>query len=92
MLIDEAGRGTVPMLLVSQGESRPQVLGYLDRARLTTAGIHLDERNSLGRALDIHALPTTLFIDARGRIVRRHTGEISRAAVRDGIDALTGGR
>jgi thiol-disulfide isomerase/thioredoxin len=90
MLIEEAGRGTVPVLLVSQGESRPQVLGYLHQARLTTAGIHLDERNSLGRALDIRALPTTLFIDAEGRIVRRHTGEISRAAVRDGIDALTG--
>ena len=30
-------------------------------------------------------LPTTLFVDAKGRIVRRHSGEISRAALADGL-------
>ncbi|WP_336979552.1 TlpA disulfide reductase family protein [Altererythrobacter fulvus] len=85
MLADEAGRAQVPILLVSQGEDSRIVNAYLARQGIESDAVLLDHASGLSRALDSTALPTTFFVDGQGRIVESHVGELSRAALADGI-------
>lgn len=85
MLAEEAGRAGVPVLLVSQGEASGTVAAYLRREGIADEAVLLDGGSALSRALGSTALPTTLFVDAEGRIVETHVGELSRAALADGI-------
>jgi thiol-disulfide isomerase/thioredoxin len=48
---------------------------FLEKLGTRRIGIHLDTRMELTRALGIQGLPTTLLIDADGRIVGRLVGE-----------------
>lgn len=50
----------------------------------------LDAGHDLLPELDIVGLPVTLFIDAEGAIVDRHSGELDEAALRAAIDELWG--
>lgn len=81
MIVDVARSSPVPILLVNQGEAAPTIRSYLSRDELRTDAVRLDPTGALGRAIGSAALPTTLFIDAEGRIRRVHVGEISRAAL-----------
>lgn len=81
MFIDVAAGADMPILLVNQGEGPDQVRGYLEREQLSGASIRLDPPGALGQAAGVRAMPTTLFIDAQGRIQRSHAGEMSRAAL-----------
>ncbi|TKV42624.1 hypothetical protein A0U87_17210 [Sphingobium sp. MP9-4] len=81
MLIEVAAQSDVPILLVNQGEDAAQVRAYLERERLSPASVRLDLEGTLSQATGSRAMPTTLFIDAEGRIQRTHAGEISRAAL-----------
>ncbi len=81
MLIDVAAQSDVPILLVNQGEDAAKVRAYLERERLSAASVRLDPKGTLSQVTGSHAMPTTLFIDAEGRIQRTHAGEISRAAL-----------
>lgn len=81
MMIDVAAGSDIPILLVNQGEDVSRVRDYLAREGLADASIRLDPLGALGEAIGTRAMPTTLFIDADGRIRRTHTGEISRAAL-----------
>lgn len=86
MLVDVAEqRSDVNVLLVNQGESRAQVRSYLEEVGLAGHAVRLDPESRTSRALDVRAFPTTLVYDARGRLVMRRAGEISRAAVRQAI-------
>lgn len=71
----------VPILLVNQGENASQVRAYLRRTGLSSENILLDEQLTFAEATGGGALPTTIFVDANGRIRRTHAGEISRAAL-----------
>jgi thiol-disulfide isomerase/thioredoxin len=81
MMIDVAAGSDIPILLVNQGEDVSRVRDYLAREGLADTSIRLDPLGALGEAIGTRAMPTTLFIDADGRIRRTHTGEISRAAL-----------
>ena len=85
MLIAEAATTDVPILLVDQGEGSHKVSSFLAQERLSDAHVLLDNPQRLMAAMGTRALPTTLFVNARGEVVLTWTGEISRAALRDGI-------
>ncbi len=85
MLAEEAGRAGVPILLVSQGEDARIVRAFLKREGIAGDAVLLDRTSGLSLALGSTALPTTLFVDRQGRIVETQIGELSRAALADGI-------
>lgn len=88
MLAEVAASSEVPILLVNQGEPANQVERYLAETGISSADIALDEAGALMRGIEGGALPTTLFINARGEVVETHLGEISRAALLDQINRL----
>lgn len=88
MMIEVADGSDIPILLVNQGEDVSRVQDYLAQEGLADASIRLDPPGALGEAIGTRAMPTTLFIDAEGRILRTHTGEISRAALLSGLRDL----
>ncbi|MCZ2103615.1 MAG: TlpA disulfide reductase family protein [Comamonadaceae bacterium] len=72
----------VRFLWVNQGEDTPTARRYaLGRHELPAADVLLDDTSQLGRMIGSHALPTTLFYDARGRLVATRTGELSAATL-----------
>jgi thiol-disulfide isomerase/thioredoxin len=85
MLIHAAAASDVPIRLVDAGESKATVGAFLRREGLGGDAVLLDETQALMRAASSDVLPTTLFIDASGRVRRVEQGEISRAALAEGI-------
>ncbi|MFZ3484627.1 prolipoprotein diacylglyceryl transferase family protein [Sphingomonas sp. 3-13AW] len=85
MLIDVAKGSKTPILLVNQGEDIAQVRAYLQRSGLAEDSVRTDPLSNFAQRIGSRAMPTTLFIDASGRIVRTHAGEISRAALLAGL-------
>lgn len=80
-------RPQVPIVFVNQGEDEARVRGFL--AKLPPLDhVWLDRESSVGRAVASSGLPTTVFVDAQGRIGRVHLGVMNRAALRARIDAL----
>lgn len=79
----------VDIHFINQGESPDLVRQYLLREGIDIAPI-LDPGSSMMRHARTQGLPTTLFIDAEGRIRASHLGEISRAQLLDGIGEIGG--
>jgi thiol-disulfide isomerase/thioredoxin len=77
----QAGNPDVNFVFVNQGEEHPAVVEYLSRQRLVLRNVLLDPQGSAGAALGSGALPTTLFFDARGRLVSARLGELSSATL-----------
>lgn len=88
MLIDEAATSSVPVLMINQGETQEQVARFLEREGLPADMILLDPGQELSAGLGSRALPLTVFVDGRGFIRKRHVGEISRAALLEGIERI----
>ena len=81
MMIDVASGSKLPVLLVNQREAPAAVSAFLKRENLSAASITVDPGGTLSEVTRAQALPTTLFVDAAGRIRAIHAGEISRAAL-----------
>jgi len=71
----------VRFILLNQGESADEVRAYLASAGLAPANVLLDPSSSASEAFDARALPTTVFLDAEGRLVERHLGELTAAGL-----------
>ena len=78
----------VPIVLLNQAEQQSQVQRYLHDEGIDPALVLIDPAGRFAAEVGATALPTTLFVDAKGRIVRTHSGEISRAALLSGIREL----
>lgn len=78
----------VHFVFVNQGEDAATIAGFLKQHALPPDRLAHDPAQELGRALDVRGLPTTLFVDAQGRIVHRHVGELSRASVAAQVQSL----
>ena len=76
---------TSPAFSVDEGEPLDTALRLMAERKVTGTHVFLDHSGRTGDAAGGLVLPTTLFVDAKGRIVRRHSGEISRAALADGL-------
>lgn len=83
-----AARPAVPVLLIDQGETSEAVKSFLATKRLTSPHLLVDHSQDFSRAIGSGALPTTVFVAGNGMIRDSHAGEISRAALDDGIDGL----
>lgn len=78
----------VPILLLNQGEEPSQVQHYLRKEGIDGGRVLIDRNGGFAGTVGATALPTTLFVNPDGRIVRTHSGEISRAALLSGIREL----
>jgi len=87
MLAAAASRkGSIPILLANQGEAPEMVAGFLQRERIGKAQIALDPDRVLSRTFETVGYPATAFVAADGTIVQVQLGELSRAALADGIN------
>ena len=78
----------VAVLLVNQGEDQHLIQRFLQGEGLSTGHILLDRGASLMRLSGSSGLPTTFFVRADGVIEEAHMGELSRAALLQGIEDL----
>lgn len=85
MLVEVAERSAVPVLLINQGEDVSVIRKFLEREGIRSGMILLDPDQSLSAAAGSRALPATFFVGADGMIHKIHVGEISRAALTNGI-------
>lgn len=90
MLIDVAEESSVPILMINQGEDQVRVLSFLQSEEIPSDMVLLDTEQTLSVSMGSRALPVTLFVDAGGMIQESHVGEISRAALLDGIAQIEG--
>jgi thiol-disulfide isomerase/thioredoxin len=85
----QRARSDVAFVFVDQGESAAAVQAFLARQQLPLRNVLLDPGSSASRQLGQRALPTTLFFDARGRLVATHVGELSPATLQSRLEAIT---
>lgn len=71
----------IGVVFVNQGEHPAVVEQFLNNQSLHLDNVVLDSRGMLGNLVGSRALPTTLFVDAKGRLVDAHLGELSRATL-----------
>jgi len=86
MLDAAASRSGVPILLADQGEDPATVSAFLKRERIGADHVALDSARLLSNAFQVAGYPATAFVAADGTIVQLQLGELSRAALADGID------
>ena len=89
----QADRADVNFVFVNQGEAPAAIAGYLGRNGLADLrNVLVDERRQAGLALGgQNALPTTLFYDARGRLVETRIGALSPATLAQQLAKLREG-
>ncbi len=84
----QARESAVGFLFVNQGETARAVQAYLAAQGLSLQEVLLDPASALGPAVGTGGLPTTLFYDARGRLLDAHFGVLNAAAVQARLTAL----
>lgn len=84
----QATRPDIHFVFLNQGESPEKVTAYLARSGLPLRNVLLDSRGEAGKSLGHRALPTTLFFDARGRLVDTRVGELSEASLAERLARL----
>ena len=78
----------VHFVFIDQGERAETVQDYLNQRHVQLEHSLLDLRGEAGDMFRVVGTPTTLFFDAEGQLVKRHVGEISRAALQDQIKRM----
>jgi thiol-disulfide isomerase/thioredoxin len=84
----QAAHPQVHFVFLNQGEAAAKVQAFLAGHRLQLRNVLLDEEGEVARRLGHRALPTTLFFDARGRLVDTRVGEVSRASLAERLQRL----
>ena len=84
----QAANPDVAFFFVNQGEDAPAVRRYLEGEKLALANVALDPARQVARAAGASGYPTTLFYDARGRLVARQMGELSKAKLAEHLDTF----
>jgi thiol-disulfide isomerase/thioredoxin len=81
----------IGFVFVNQGESAATVRAYLASLGRPLHGVLLDPGSTLGPAVGSRGLPTTLFVDSRGRVVDAHFGLLNAAALQSRLRRLQPG-
>ncbi len=76
-------RGDVAFVFLNQGEDPARVQAWLQRQGLVLANVLADPLRQASAHFKQQGYPTTLFFDARGRLVSRHLGALSAATLDD---------
>jgi thiol-disulfide isomerase/thioredoxin len=77
----QAAHPDLNIVFVNQGEEAATIAAFLDRQGLALRNVLVDPQILTGTALGHHALPTTLFFDADGRLADTRIGELSQATL-----------
>lgn len=84
----QAAHPEVNFVFLNQGEDPKTVQRWLRSQRLTLENVLIDERRQASAAFDQKGYPTTLFFDARGRLVSTRVGELSTATLEERLRLL----
>jgi cytochrome c biogenesis protein CcmG/thiol:disulfide interchange protein DsbE len=85
---DYAGR--VAFIGVNHQDGRAEALDLLAETGVTYPTVY-DPQGVIAYDYDLFGMPTTVFIDANGRIVGRHTGELTQADLRATLERILAG-
>nr|WP_027830188.1 TlpA disulfide reductase family protein [Marinobacter sp. HL-58] len=87
VLEDAQGRYPgVNFVFANQGEDPETISRFLSEQNLDLDHVLSDRQGGFGRATGSQGLPTTLFYNARGKLVDSHMGELSRASLARGLE------
>lgn len=78
----------VRFVFVDAGESADTVRRFLADQPLTPQHVLLDSSGAFGAHYNVRGYPTTLFIDARGRLRDTHLGELSAATLAESLQRI----
>jgi cytochrome c biogenesis protein CcmG, thiol:disulfide interchange protein DsbE len=78
----------VAFLGIDRQDFRPDAQAFLRRAGVTYESAY-DRDGELDDAYRLRGMPTSVFIDAGGRVVDQVTGPLTRARLDDALKALT---
>jgi thiol-disulfide isomerase/thioredoxin len=78
----------IRFVLVNQGEDQATVGAAASQWRIPEALLALDQDSAVSTALGVRGFPTTLIVAADGRILARHTGEVSGASLAALVEAI----
>lgn len=84
--IDRPG---VNFVFLNQGESANKVGAWLQARKLPMRNVLMDGDRQAAAAFKQRALPTTLFFDAKGRLMSMRIGELSAATLTEKLQTLT---
>jgi len=87
--VDLDGLGAVVPVPVAEDDEQDPALDLAARAGLTYPSA-FDPNGSLDGPYRLLGTPTTVFISPTGRIVDRHTGQLSRARLDGALQRLFG--
>ena len=73
---------------IDRQDYKPDALTFAQKTRVTYP-LASDPDATLDGSYRLRGMPTSVFIDARGRVVQRVTGPLTRAQLDDGLKALT---
>ena len=80
----------ITFVFANQREDAAPVLKYLSSDELTLDNVFLDQAGEASRAVGSAGLPTTLFYDAKGKLVDAHIGPLSAASLEAKLVMLRG--
>lgn len=78
----------VNFVFINQGESAQRVSGWLAARNLPLGNVLLDSRGQALETFNQRGLPTTLFFDAKGRLISVRTGELSAATLAEKLETI----
>ncbi|TNC83390.1 MAG: hypothetical protein CSH37_14475 [Thalassolituus sp.] len=84
MEVFEQAQQTYPQVrfvMLNQGESRADVLRFIESKGYQFDNLWLDPQSQMGRWLGQSALPVTLVFDRRGALISGHMGATSGAVI-----------
>ena len=84
----QAANPEVNFIFINQGESALRVGPWLAARNLLLRNVLLDTQGQAPEVFKQRGLPTTLFFDAKGRLVSTRTGELSAASLIEKLDSI----
>ena len=78
----------VNFVFINQGESAQRVGTWLAARNMSLRNVLLDTQGEAIGVFNQRGLPTTLFFDAKGRLVSTRTGELSASSMTEKLDAI----
>lgn len=84
----QQARPDLRFVLINQGENTEHVRRFLQEQGLEIDEVLIDSGNRFGALTGSYGLPTTLFYDGQGRMLKSHMGELSRASLSRALEDL----
>jgi thiol-disulfide isomerase/thioredoxin len=84
----QAAHPELNFVFINQGETREDIVRYLQGQGLSLPQVLMDARRATAAAFHESALPTTFFFNAQGLLVSTRVGALSRATLEDRLGAI----